>query len=1277
MQRLFRFCLSVILLISLIPVQALAATAGEGGLDNYEVNLLNNGTFDATPQQQGAVEGWDTWSPEDESEVVFSPLQADNPVLRIQTNTNGIPVKWGVSEVHQWVDLEPGQQFVLNTDVLFESADNSMVIVRIDFFDDTLDQSNPNLEEAYITHLYEDVSVSEGFQNIEITGTVPEGTRYVKVEFDVKAYEANATGTAYFDNARLLYQWAPTHLRSNITNRTETSITLEWDKPLYGEGYTYKVYQLIGDNEVELGETDATSFTWTDENPPANPIDAVKAYSFYVKAISDGSISWPSNVLRAATKKPAGSITIMPLGDSLTEGYTHGATSPGGYRAALWEQLQSKHPNSLYVGSLRENPSSVANFDPDHEGHAGAKAYKVAELVDSQVAAYAPDYVLLMSGTNDMWESDNEAAFYMRVTLDKIMESENLQHTYVIVSSIPDIYLNDPELRARIVQYNNELAAIVATWKAAGKNIGFIDINRMLTESYFTYPESDFFHPDANGYNVMADVWFDALDAAITTGDVLGRFPTAPVLNAPELIENNTAVRLSWQQSSDNSGFIDYYKITMNEEEMSVTGSTYSVVLSNLAPAQEYTFSIVAADKAGNETVGNTVTITTQDQNLPDVSPPSAPEELQVIGVSHNSVTLSWKPGTDDVGIKEHRIRYGNESVSVTDYVYGSDRITYEVTGLSPATLYNFEVKAIDHANNESNAAQLSVETIAAPPSNLHVAAKTTTSVTLAWNAATDGVTAYRIYQDGLPIEQTDQTQFTIGTLTPGQTYKFQVTGIDANQIETLKSAELAVTMELQAPRGLVTTASTEFTIDIQWSNVGGASGYVVYINGNQVATTSELTYRAEGLHPDTTYSFAIQSLFGEGLQSELSPPSEFKTKATPPPPPPSGGGFFFMPPPDTSTKYESTDKGVKLTYAPKKDEALKSLNGSDARLTINVPSDKPFDLLQLELDGEVWKLAADKKKPVAIRMGGLVLELTPGWLNIADKDKVTFTIVKKSLEGNKASASQSLKPLSDSYDLTVVRNGEKVTEFTKPVRLTISTKSKPDSGVTGIYLWDSAKGAWISLGGTVDASGNVSLDLAHFSEYAVFNAIQIQTTKSFVDITNHWARKEIESLAARGIVNGATADRFNPSGEVTRAEFAAMLARAFNLKPSAERPPFDDVKEGSWYYDSISAAYQAGWIQGVGGGKFAPSTRITREEMAVMIWKAYASAKGSTASDAQAGELIFADAAKISKWAVEAVEHATALGLIQGMSGSFKPELYADRAQAAVMIFRLLDKTE
>lgn len=202
--------------------------------------------------------------------------------------------------------------------------------------------------------------------------------------------------------------------------------------------------------------------------------------------------------------------------------------------------------------------------------------------------------------------------------------------------------------------------------------------------------------------------------------------------------------------------------------------------------------------------------------------------------------------------------------------------------------------------------------------------------------------------------------------------------------------------------------------------------------------------------------------------------------------------------------------------------------------------------------------------------------------------------------------------------------------------------------------------------------TSQVMLELAHFSEYAVFTGM-----KTFADISSHWARKDIESLAAKQIVFGLTNDQFGPSSEVKRSEFAVMLARAFKVKAVDGKLPFDDVAEQAWYHDGIKAAYQAGWIQGVSEAHFDPNARITREQMAVMIMKAYKYAKKNSLTQEELTKELppFKDVSNISDWAIPFVREAYAKEIINGMDGSFNPNQYADRAQAAAMINNRLIK--
>ena len=1283
-----RLGLIFVLVFAIIPLYAANAAEEDGGsTGTYDQEIVYNGGFELSPTPPRKIEGWESWPEEDPIGVVASPTDPGNQVLKIASE--GIPVKWGISEAHQWVDVQPNHPFELTADVYFAEAVEALFTIRIDFYDDTLFGHDPS--SAYITHYYKDIYLpNEGFERIEIKGIAPEGVKIAKVEIQLKAFEAGASGTIYVDDVSLRHLWAPTKLR--VAEQTDTSILLEWDKPSDGLAYSYEIYEAklgkIGavDNAGKPEET--TSFLW-DDLPSASEAKRIWAYSLSVvgKPISDPERSTlPSNTLRVAALKPDGTFTVMPFGDSLTVGVYSGQFLSGGYRGYLWDLMRPDFPNMMFVGSEELNPYPSEDFTPDHEGHSGYAVYRMNdELIDDQAAVYAPDYILLHAGTNNMFEDRNrdeeamkeEVLMHMTLMLEKIRKK--LPETYVIVASIPGIYVDDdedgiPELLPVVASYNHNLKLIVERLRNEGHKIGFVDMGAMVSEQYFADPDNDHIHPNAAGYGVMADVWHDALDAAVRTGDIEARMPGKPTWNPPVLHSEDTSVYLSWGAVSDNVG-VDRYEIFRNGEPsaISVTTATYGL-LTGLAPATAYSFTVEAVDKAGNRTRSDSLAVTTTD--LPDRSPPTVPMDLAADGVGHDRFTLSWLGSTDDVGIKEYVASFGGQSISITDAVYGNEnRYSYEIGGLAPETSYAVTLQAVDHAGNSSGGSlPIAVETKAAPPGNLKIADKTRESLTLAWDPAVDkdGIQEYRIYRDGVLLGATSETAYTANSLVSGGTYTFRVTAVDRLGHETLPS-ELKHTMELYPPSWVVAKSTEIDSLSIQWASVNGAAAYNVYVNGIFAKKVAGTEYKAEKLTPDTLYSFAVESVFGDGSASVKSEPLELKTKKVPDPvgrPPVSfGGGGGYIPAKDVA-EYRETPDGAKLRFVPSADEDKNVLNGSDKQLTIDVPTDKPFSLLELELSGEVVKLAADKKKPIVVRIGGLTMELPAGWLKTENRDKVVLSVTVRPLTGDDAVKEQSLKPLSSGYGFELRVNGKVVTAFAEPISLKIAPGSPNGTDRYGIYLMDRVRGLWTFNGELSQGGAHPELKLTHFSEYAV-----LANRVSFTDIASHWAREDIEYLASLNIVKGLSDGRFHPSGQVSRAEFAAMLARAFGLSAGQGDLPFEDVAANAWYYSEVGAAYRAGWVQGVGDTRFAPTDRITREQMAVMIVKAYLQAQDKSLTPSGSGTegLGYQDAAAISGWASAYVRLATEEKLVQGIGQSFQPGAFADRAQAAVMISRLL----
>ncbi|MDU5143706.1 MAG: family 10 glycosylhydrolase [Paenibacillus dendritiformis] len=173
------------------------------------------------------------------------------------------------------------------------------------------------------------------------------------------------------------------------------------------------------------------------------------------------------------------------------------------------------------------------------------------------------------------------------------------------------------------------------------------------------------------------------------------------------------------------------------------------------------------------------------------------------------------------------------------------------------------------------------------------------------------------------------------------------------------------------------------------------------------------------------------------------------------------------------------------------------------------------------------------------------------------------------------------------------------------------------------------------------------------------------------------WAQEAIQQLAALGIVKGDADGKFRPLKPVTRAEFAAMLVRAFDLQDDGTPLNWSDVKETDWHYTVIAAAKQAGLVQGTGKDRFEPNRPITRQEMAVMAAKALAAFTSTpAATDAEPVLARFKDRKAIASYAAKAVATLAQAGIVKGTgSGLFHPKGEANRAQAAIIVWKIVQK--
>ncbi|WP_164716258.1 S-layer homology domain-containing protein [Paenibacillus whitsoniae] len=184
-----------------------------------------------------------------------------------------------------------------------------------------------------------------------------------------------------------------------------------------------------------------------------------------------------------------------------------------------------------------------------------------------------------------------------------------------------------------------------------------------------------------------------------------------------------------------------------------------------------------------------------------------------------------------------------------------------------------------------------------------------------------------------------------------------------------------------------------------------------------------------------------------------------------------------------------------------------------------------------------------------------------------------------------------------------------------------------------------------------------------------------IRFIKIFGDLADHWAKSDIMLMVDKKVVEGMDDDHFAPDMNVTRAQFATLLAKALDLKEDTVKNPFADVSPGAWFESSVKKAYAAGLINGVADDAFKPEQPITREDMTAMLLRAKAHATGIHMDDMTVNEsLTFSDESAINVWAKKAVALAVESGLMNGRTElEFAPQEYASRAESVVVLKRLL----
>ncbi len=385
-------------------------------------------------------------------------------------------------------------------------------------------------------------------------------------------------------------------------------------------------------------------------------------------------------------------------------------------------------------------------------------------------------------------------------------------------------------------------------------------------------------------------------------------------------------------------------------------------------------------------------------------------------------------------------------------------------------------------------------------------------------------------------------------------------------------------------------------------------------------------------------------------------------------------------------------------------DVAIEQLTANSEH-TLTIPVTSNHSSMQIPIEGSLLQALYDQKGTIMIVCPQVTYTLPIAMLEPqkviqsfakppVSMTSITLTIQIKTPSNNDIASLQSLLNLQQinivgspvsvqlqaSYDGQTIpispQGTDQSLELTMPVPVTTSTdsiSSKPTTAI--VYQADHS----MHPVPTLISSPNDSSATAHIHGWTNGIYALVSHHPSLIDTRSHWSSADVNDMASRLIVTGEKGGVFAPDRLVTRAEFAAMIVRALGLSAEPSKTTFSDVHDSDWYAGVIGSASNHGLIEGYNDTTFRPNQQITREEASEILSHAMKLTGLSTAittREANAQLNPFADRKQVSNWAVPALALSVKYHILEGIQGAIQPQSDVSRAQATVMIRRLLQQS-
>lgn len=376
------------------------------------------------------------------------------------------------------------------------------------------------------------------------------------------------------------------------------------------------------------------------------------------------------------------------------------------------------------------------------------------------------------------------------------------------------------------------------------------------------------------------------------------------------------------------------------------------------------------------------------------------------------------------------------------------------------------------------------------------------------------------------------------------------------------------------------------------------------------------------------------------------------------------------------------TDRNIADALKSAHDEAArKGVKAGEITTVINVTTDGndansvsvnlPESVLQQVANNKISNLALAIEKPeitISLNLSALAEIRSQAKADV----RLTVTRINSAALSDAARIAIGNRP---AFDLSITSGGKAISAFGGgAVSLAIPYTLSGDEiaeNLCGVYVDDSGKVIWLTKS-EYDAKEKVlRFTTDHFS---VFGIGYEADTPKFSDVKKHWAKADIEFVAARGLLSGTGADLFSPDRPMTRGMFVTALGRLAGIDAKVyKNTRFSDVKADAYYAPYVAWAAEKSIVSGMSAVAFAPDKAISRQEMAAIMTN-YAKAMGYALPKTREAEN-FVDSGAIASWAKDAVKAIQMAEVMNGRNGNrFDPAVAATRAEVSAMLHRYLE---